>query len=250
MKIYQTLLIGAGHTAVGYAVTRESTLICEESEFCEPGFSLALKQYRCPTYTPQTPQGRALFNRYDALGVFANGRQNLGGLECGLCEYVLENGIELLLKCRVIANALLPDATYDVTLLTNAGMEHVRCRKLLDLRHRNAPRSLTVLFQSSAPNVDLPVLSSLFPTSWIEPTFDGGFYALHILAPAATEYNQHLMEICERWTSIRHTAKILYFAPRYAEALETAEENTADFGNPIAAFEAGIALAKAEKGEN
>ncbi|MBQ8432799.1 MAG: hypothetical protein IJX28_07935 [Clostridia bacterium] len=248
MKIYHTLLIGSGHTAVGYAIAQRNTLICEESEACEPAFSLALKQYRCPPYTPQTPQGRALLSRYDALGLFANGRQNLGGLECGLCEYVLENGIEILLKCRVIAYELLPDATYDVTLLTNAGLEYVRCRRLLDLRHRNAPRSLTILFESTAPAIDLPLLSSLFPTAWVEPTFDGGYYALHIPASPTTDYNQHLPKICNRWASVKHTAKILYIAPRYADTAEEAELNAAEFGNPIAAFEAGIALAKAEKG--
>ena len=129
MKIYNSLIIGSGYCAVGYAAACPNSVICEEHQVCDTQFYLPLVGYRHQPYLPKTEEGSRLLSKFVELSLFENGMQNTNGFEFALCRYLVEKEIEVLLKCRVIRVFRREDLLYDVTVHTNEGLSHLIAKK-------------------------------------------------------------------------------------------------------------------------
>lgn len=231
MKSYGTLIIGAGHAAIGMALALGDALICEESEFCDGDFSLTLKRFSRNGYQPRQPEGKELLAAYQALGIVQEERLNCSALEIGLSRFVLEKGVDILLKSRVVEVKQGEDG-YTATLLTNAGLETVKARRIVDTRAKDGKGELSLLF-AIHDGKSLSRVQARFPEGRVEQAFYPDRGALHL--PAEGDYNRALCALHDRWAAAGLAEKILLVAPRLAFG-----ENR----DPIEAFELGFARGK------
>ena len=238
MKIYDTLIVGSGYFATGYAAANGDAIICEEHQICDTGFYLPLRSFRYAPYTPKTEEGVRLFEIFNSVGLFSESEQNTNGFEAALCQYILEKKVNILLKCRVISTERTDSGVYDVTVQTNEGLSHIFARKILSTVPDVQSRRLTVLFVSDNIENDKARLLSAFSGAKIESAFYKGRYALHIDAPKIDE-NRVKLAVYEKWRELDTGAKILYIAPVFYD--EECKRETCDFSyeNPVAAFETG-----------
>lgn len=230
MRSCKTLVIGAGHRAVGFAVARKGTLICEESEFCDSDFSLTLKSFSREGYQPQTEAGKELLKSYERLGLVRDLALNCSALEIGLSRYVLEKGVDILLKTRVVQVEKGQEG-FAVTLLTNAGLETVRADRVVDVRP-TGEKQISLLF-TLTDEESLSRVGACFPAGRTERAFYPDRGVLHL--PVEGDYNQALCSLHDRWESGGLEEKILLVAPRLHFDRET---------DPIQAFEAGYEWGK------
>ena len=86
MKVYDTIIIGSGYFAWGYALTHENTLIVEETQVADRHFGGCLRGFECEAPVLSTEGARALWDHVCTLGLFRNGRLSVTGLEAALCE--------------------------------------------------------------------------------------------------------------------------------------------------------------------
>ena len=226
MRDCKTLVIGGGHRAVGIAMALPGTLICEESEFCDSDFSMTLKSFSREGYQPQTAAGKELLERYEALGLIRGASLNCSALEIGLSRYVLEKGVDILLKTRVVG---ADGAT--VTIMTNGGLETVRADRVVDLRPTGEKR-ISLLFSMEKED-SLSSVGACFPEGRTERAFYPDRGALHLRVEG--DYNQALRFLHSRWEAAGLKEKILLLAPRLYFDRET---------DPIRAFEAGYEWGK------
>ena len=97
-----TLIVGCGYAAVGYAVGCGDALICEEGQIADTQLYLPMPCFSRSEYEPVTDEGQRLRNIFRELGLFKNGMQDLNGFEIGLCSYLTEARIVLMLKTGVV----------------------------------------------------------------------------------------------------------------------------------------------------
>lgn len=241
MRSCDTLIVGSGHGAIGMGLARKDVLICEESEFCDAGFSLTLKGFAREGYQPQTEAGKELLASYEALGLISDTTQNCSALEIGLSRFALQKGLPILLKCRVVRVEQAGEG-FDVTLLTNGGLETVRAKRVVDTRCKGKKR-LSILF-ALQDTESLDRVQSLFPDGEVEQAFYPDRGVLHL--PTEADYNGALRQFHGRWASGALAEKILLIAPRLETVPEGAGEIPTDslYMDPIAAFEAGYIWGK------
>ena len=239
MKEYDTLLIGAGYSSFGYAAAREGCLVVEEQEIADTHFYLPLRSFLHTPYTPKTAEGRRLAKHFDALSLFAGGRQNANGFEVALCRYLAERPLSLLLKTRVVRTRREGDRTV-VTLIGNGGLSEVSCRRVIDTRAGSGER-LTVLIKADTPaEAKAAAEKGGFAMS---EAFYPGQYAL--FAPVKGDLNVAKLRVAE---ALRGAAgvRVLAMAQAPSARSERRPLSDDDFENPIAAFEAGYRLGEEE----
>lgn len=240
MRNCDTLIVGGGHVAVGIALAQGNALICEESEFIDSGFSLTLKSFGRSSYTPQTEAGTRLLACYEALGLFSENNQNCSAFEIGLSRFVLQNPIPVLLKCRVVRTETVPDGVV-ATILTNAGLETVKARRIIDTRCKEGKQRFSLLFTMESTE-SLARVQAVFPEGTVEPAFYPDRGALHL--PVEGDHNRVLRQVHSRWAAANLQEKILLTAPRLETVAEKSQLTDSAYGDPIAAFEAGFAWGK------
>ena len=241
MKVYDTLIIGSGYFSAGYALSRGSSLICEEHQICDVGFYLPMRCFSYKRYEPKTEEGRALFGVFNEMSLFGEREQNLNGFEFAFAKYIANSPLDILLKCRVISAERREDGIYDVTIHTNEGLSHVFARNLLDTVNRSGNKKYTVLFVGSCDSARAVELA--FPESTVEPAFYEGRYALHIPSDGQDE-NGIKVDVYKKWTKLALDAKLLYMAPVFYSDCAASRSSDEYYANPIEAFEAGYSFAK------
>lgn len=247
MKIYDTLIIGCSYSAVGYAVSRGDTVICEEHQICDTSFYLPLRSFKYMPYEPKTEEGAGLLEIFASLGLFGEKEQNTNGFEFAFCKYIAEKDVNVLLKCRVIRARLNGDGVYDVTVQTNEGLSHLYAGKIIDTTKELKKNRYTVLFVCDDIDSVRERLLSAFKSAEIEGAFYKNRYALHFSREGQDE-NRIKVDVYETWRSLNIDAKILYMAPVfYGEGSSVALCDEVH-SNPIAAFESGYFYAE-EVGE-
>lgn len=247
MQLYDTLILGAGYSSVGFAMARKNCVICEENQICDTHFYLPLKSFRYHPYTPQTAEGKRLRDIFSELSLFGTDMQNTNGFECGFCRYLTESATppEVLLKCRAVKTERRDDRLYDVTVQTNEGLLHLFAKHLLDTRGNTDQKFFTILFVTEDIGKTAEVLRAAFPGSDWEKAFYPGRYALHIPADGWDE-NGIKSEVYRRWCALMPPARILYMAPTFAQECAGGELCDDLYRNPVEAFEAGYFWAKEE----
>ena len=249
MKIYDTAIIGSGYTAMGYALKKGNSIIIEESETADVNFYLSLKNFFNNQYAPKNEQGKALLSLYESLNLFKGNEQNLNGFECGFCEFVFQNGLEFLFKTRVIDIQKENEVT-KLSLITSGGIEYVYAKNVLDLT-KSTPdsKTLTILYSTDCPTKTEELLKATFSGCVVENAFYDNRYAVRIPVKVNADFNDTKIEIFERWKKANPNAKILYFAPIFANVFSHSKDAMQDgyYLNPIEAFEYGVMLATNEK---
>lgn len=247
MHVYDTLIIGCGYGAVGYAAANKNTLICEERQICDNTFCLPLRSFAYSPYSPKTAEGNALQDAFSHFELFKDGMQNTNGFEFALCKYVSERDLRVLLKCRVIQTEKRTDGVLDVTLQTNAGLSHVFTKKLIRASTvLPKQKRLTVLFMSKDFQAEKDALCAAFCGATVEKAFYENRYALHIPVEN-TDENAVKLFIHKTWKGLNIGAKILYIAPVFFGYGTESELCDMRYENPIEAFEAGYFHAKKEQ---
>lgn len=240
MKIYDTLLLGAGYGAVGYAEARGNCLIIEEGQVADTQFYLPMRGFVAGEMSPKTAAGERLYSCIAGMGLIRSDALCVNGLECAFARYILDNKVEMLLKCRMVRCELCGDV-YDVTLQTNAGLSHVRACRILDTRPRGGEKQLTVLVNLRCePDEAIPALLSAFPGATLAPAFYPGRYAMTIPAEGYDENTVKQM-VWERFPRITGM-QILYIAPAVIAAGCENRFSDAVYPDPVAAYEAGASF--------
>lgn len=249
MKIYETAIIGSGYTSIGYALSKGNSIIIEQNETADVGFYLCLKNYKHGTYAPTTQTGKSLLSLYQNLNLINEKEQNLSGFECGLCEFVYQNGLEILFKTRVVETKK-ENGVYKLTLITSGGIDYVYAKDVLDLTNVTPDKkSLTILYHTDTPDQTESDLKTAFKGCVVEKAFYNDRFAVIIPVEVNKDFNDAKVEIYGKWKESKINAKILYFAPTFAKIYTTSNNAMQDgyYANPIEAFEYGYNLANSQK---
>ena len=243
MRATDTLIIGSGYAALGYAVVHPDTLIVEERELCDTSFCFPQRGYD-EIGAPTDSAARELYEYYAERGLVRDGRLNVGALEMGMCSFMLDRGVRVLLKCRAVSVERTSEQVYFVTLINGAGIEHVTARRVIDMRPVGDRKTLTVLFTADPEAAD--EVSAAFPEGSVTPAFYEGRYALTL--PASREYIEEKRRVIDRWRSAEHGARLLYIAPALAQRADRADPlRDSYFDSPFDAFSAGVEYAREVK---
>lgn len=241
MHIYDTLILGCGYSSAGYAIAKGNCIICEEHQLCDTHFTMPLRSFRYTHYTPTTPEGKRLLDVFSGLALFdqAGNMQNTTAFECGFCQFLMENPLEILLKCRVTEIAQTPDGLYQVTLQTNEGLSLLFAKRVLNTLGTPKEKSFTVLLTTENYPETAALLAQAFPNSTLEPAFYESRYALHIPADGCNE-NDIKLQVYETLCQLPLSAKVIYMAPFFAQTCAPGGLCDDHYDNPLEAFEAGF----------
>lgn len=249
MKIYDTLIIGSGYTALGYAIANPNTVIIEERQICDTEFYLPLRCYTHAGISVSTDEGRELYEYYDALGLWKDKMQNLNCFETAFCGYALEHKVEILLKSRVISKTERDDGSLDVRVISPSGIVHIFAKKIIDMRSAGDKKSLTLLFSLNGAPSDVKSVAAAFPDARIEQAFFSDRYALHLNVEG--DYLAAKKNAYRCFENLNCEARLIYTAPVLCtERTDCPKLHTDNcFDNPISAFEAGLRFGRIEEGK-
>ena len=246
MKIYDSLIIGCGYTALGYATAVKNSVIIEERQICDGAFYLPLPCFRHGTVAPTTAEGRAIYEYYSSRGLFGEVMQNLNGFESAFCGYALDNDVEILLKSRVVEVSEPCDSVYTVRVISPSGIVRILTKKVIDMRRSQNADTLTFLFTVTDAGTALASVRCAFPGAEIEKAYFPDRYAMHV--KLSGDLNTTKRAVYEGWNRVCSSARLVYTAPTAYARREFCGGIPSDdcFKDPIEAFEAGLAYAKGE----
>ena len=237
MKAYDTLLIGSGYAAIGYAEARQNCLVVEERQIADTQFYLPMRGFAAGEMTANTQGGERLLACMRGMGLIKDGALCVNGLECAFARYLLDTNAPLLLKCRAV-RAVAVEGGYEVTLQTNAGLSTVRAKKIIDTRPTGRQRVCVLLLVKGEADSTLAAVLAAFPGATVSPAFYEGRYALTIPADGYDENSVKCM-IEERFPRGLLDVQILYIAPAFIYEGVSAPLSDASYPDPITAYEAG-----------
>ena len=271
-NVYDTIILGSGYTSVGYALAQKNTLILEQGESADTTFYLALTNFNAYNPTPTTKAGKSLYQHYASLNLFKAEQQNLNAFECAFCDFIINNGIEILFKTRVFdVREKDEKGIITLTALTVCGVKQFRTKNLIDARPTVdkqidtcanvqqlsiRKRFWSVLVMTDNPDSAKKTLTDTFNGAIFEPAFFENRYALHIPVGKG-DFNQIKIDVLDKWTTAKPDCKILYFAPvTYFKNYNTTPNDTratafpldCEFTNPISAIDSGYTFATTNKG--
>lgn len=240
MRNCELLILGGGHVAMGLAVAQPDSLICEESEFLDAGFSLTLKGFTRNKYRPLSAPSVALQALYEDMGLLSEAKFHCGALEVGASRFALEQNISVLLKSRMVKLEKMPEG-YAATFITNAGLETVHARNVVDVCPGKTAGSLSALF-TLLDEESFNRVAKCFPDGKVEPSFCPQWGALHMPVAPEMDYNRAIRQLYGSW---KLEEKLALIAPRltYLPASMQTPSDSA-FDDPLAAFEAGYRWGK------
>lgn len=239
MRTCELLILGGGHVAMGLAMAQRDSLICEESEFLDAGFSLTLKGFKREVHQASSAPGAALQTLYEELGLLSDTQFHCSALEIGASRFALDNGLRVLLKSRLLKLEQRAEG-FIATLITNSGLETVKASFVADTRPKGAAVALSALF-TIRDGESLDRVASAFPDSQVERSFCAQWGALHMPVAPQEDYNAALQRLQERWVV---GEKLALIAPRLTREPGRETPTDAAFCDPLAAFEAGYRWGK------
>ena len=246
MQIFDTLVIGCTYTSLGYAIEQGNTKIVDAHQVCDTVFSLTLPSFTYVPYQPKTEEGMALLHHFERLSLIKNGMQNTSAFECALCAYLMEKNFIPTLKCRVIETKMTENGITEVTVQTNAGLEVLYTKRVIEASAIKAQRWLSVLYLTEEPARAREALLEIFPGATTETAFYENRYALH-LPIEDHDINAVKAFLYDTWNQNEIPAKILYIAPLFYQKESGGMLSDYGYENPIRAFESGILLSREEK---
>ena len=132
MKRYDTVIVGSGYYAFGYAMTHENTLIVEETQMADRHYAACLRPFDA-SRVEACGEAAALFESMKAQGIIRDGRVRLAGLEAGLCDFATRFSPRVLLD-TVCTGVEKTGEGYRITLFNNEGASEILARRVIDTR--------------------------------------------------------------------------------------------------------------------
>ena len=132
MEQFDTVIVGSGYYAFGYAMTHENTLIVEETQMADRHYAACLRPFDV-SRVEACGEAAALFESMKAQNIIRDGRVRLAGLEAGLCDFATRFSPRVLLDtvCTGIEKTGEGDR---VALFNNEGASEILARRVIDTR--------------------------------------------------------------------------------------------------------------------
>lgn len=246
MHLYDSLIIGSGYTSVGFALKRKNCIICEESQCCDPNFYLPLRSFNAEKYVPVTEYGRKLASVFDKYQLINGEYMCTNALEPAFCEFLSQEDINVLLKCRVIDYEKTDDGNYKINVITAEGISTLYAKNVFDSVPHKLSNYITVLFSSKNGEKAIKELSDAFKDGIFTKAFYENRYAM-LLPASNSDVNEMLCYIHDNWKT--QEAKVLYIPPVFVPHSFKEKNFPSDHNylNPIKALEAGVNFSGGEK---
>ncbi len=237
MEIYDTVLVGAGFFACGYAKTHENTLIIEQSQMIDKTFYGTMRGFAHSEPELKTAEARAVFDDFKELGVVKDGSLYVNALDVALCNYIMPDIPDILLGscCTDIQKN---GDIYTVSFVNNGGRDSVKAKKVIVL---SKPRGnfINVLAEYTEPlrgNAD--VIPAFHPNQYVL-TFN--FPDVDINHAKAMAY-ERLSELLPEGAKALHMATYMYSEPKEPFSDENGVMIIDEFyySDPFTAYESGV----------
>ena len=246
MHLYDSLIIGSGYTWVGFALKRKNCIICEESQCCDPNFYLPLRSFNAEKYVPVTEQGKKLASVFNKYELFNDEDMCANALEPAFCEFLSQEDINVLLKCRVIDYEKTDDGNYKINVITAEGISTLYAKNVFDSVPDNTSNRITVVFSTENSEKAISELSATFKNAVFSKAFYKNRYAM-FLPVHNSDVNEMICYIHDNWKT--QEAKVLYI-PAVFSPYSFKEKNfpaDCNYTSPLKAFEAGVKFSGGEK---
>lgn len=248
MKVYDTVIIGCGYAPFGYALTKGNCAIIEKKQSADTRFYLPLKNFKTSNYTPKTQLGKQLLELYVNMGLIKNEMINLGGLECGFCEFISNYDVDIYFKSRVISISQ-KDGLSQVLVHGVSGITTIYAKQVIDsTKSSNNEKYLTILYATEKPEEVKCALENAFEKCLVETAFFDDRYAVHL--PVCEQYNTAKRNVFEKWKSLNLDAKIIHMSPVLGcKSTDGSPLNDDLYDSPIQAIDSGVEFANSQKEE-
>ncbi len=244
MKICDTLLVGSGYYATGFAEARGGCLIAEEGQVADTSFYLPMRGLEAGEMHAVTAGGERLLACIRTMGLMGRRGLCVNGLESALARHILDIGAPLLLKCRAVRRRTEGGLTV-VTLATNEGLCEVSARQVIDTRpHPTALFQNILVCGADTPEAEAALLAA-FPGARLAPAFYEGRRLLSLPADGHDEGSIKLL-IHERFPRVAGL-RLLYIAPAFFAVPEGQTMTAAAYPDPVAAYDAGFLAGEVAK---
>ena len=132
MEQFDTVIVGSGYYAFGYAMTHKNTLIVEKTQMADRHYAACLRPFDMKG--KQIDGGAAdLLEHMKAQNIIRDGRVRLSGLEAGLCEFAFGFSPRVLLD-TVCTGIEKKEDGYRISLFNNEGASEISARHVIDTR--------------------------------------------------------------------------------------------------------------------
>ena len=156
---YETVILGSGYFALGYASTHENTLIIEETQLLDPHFFGALSGFECGEQGVCAEGASALREAFVKEGVCLGGRLSVNELEPALCRFAERKMPDILLG-SLCSDIKIGGDGFLLEICNNEGISRVVARRVIDTRMGKGSR-LNFLLAVNPEN--LPRIEGLSP---------------------------------------------------------------------------------------
>ncbi len=133
MKQYETVIVGSGYFALGYAATHENTLILEETQMVDRHFGACLRGFDLPRELPRNGGAARLYAHFCELGLVRDGRLSVTGLEAAICDFLDGDYSHLLVGTACVAIDR-EDGGYVLSTCNNEGLGKLFAKRVIDTR--------------------------------------------------------------------------------------------------------------------
>lgn len=237
---YDTVILGSGYFAVGYAQNRKNTLIIEETQLLDPNFYGRLSGFDMTPKRPTAKGAAALFDALEKEGVVRNGKLAVNELEAAFCRFVSCNMPNILFGtfCTRIDKKA---GGYELEICNNEGMNKLFAKKVIDAR---LPFGNKLNLLLATDNGKLPELEGVAPAFYDDQcvmslTFEEGVDINAAKSTALELVKNELGEAGARIvsTSYRLCGSDLFETHDDENAVTHVDERS--FGDIFAAYEKG-----------
>ena len=132
MEQFDTVIIGSGYYAFGYAMTHKNTLIVEETQMADRHYAACLRPFDM-NGVQVDGEAADLIAHMKAQNIIRDGRVRLGGLEAGLCDFTARFFPRVLLG-TVCTDIEKSEDGYRISLFNNEGASEISARHVVDTR--------------------------------------------------------------------------------------------------------------------
>ena len=162
MTVYDTVIVGSGYYAFGYAMTHENTLIVEETQLADRHFSACLRGFSYEDSALVGAGANALVSYMRDAGILRGNRVCAPALGAGLCGFFSERMPNVLLgtTCMEIVS---DEGGYRLTLCNNEGLSEICAHRVVDTRvGRGNVLNVLVLGDVNAEGAEVSVSEAFY----------------------------------------------------------------------------------------
>lgn len=133
MKRVDTVIVGSGYYAFGYAMRHGNTLIVEETQLADRHFSGCLRGFSYHETALVGEGAKRLLSHMREHGIVSGEKICVPALEAGLCDFFLSRMPDILLGTTCVEISRETEG-YLLLLCNNEGLSAVRAHRVIDTR--------------------------------------------------------------------------------------------------------------------